>query len=227
MNTNEHGLNRRPPAHCIALRIHFPVNPRSLPSEASVIRVHRCSSVVNSSSIAWLWLGVLLVTLLSARAQTAADFFHGGAMSYFSNNIPGALMVVTNGLQRFPEDEKLKKLYELLNQQQQQQQEQKEQEQKEQEKKEQDQKQQDQEKQDQQKQEEQKNQDQQKPEDQRDQNSQGQPEEKDGEQREATPQAMTAQQAKQMLDAQKGEEQVLQFRPEAPPNQRNKKLKDW
>ncbi len=60
----------------------------------------------------------------STRAQSAGDFFHGGAMWYLSNNIPAALQAVTNGLQRFPEDAKLKKLYELLNQQQQQQQQQ-------------------------------------------------------------------------------------------------------
>jgi hypothetical protein len=39
--------------------------------------------------------------------------------------------------------------------------------------------------------------------------------------------AMTPQEAKQMLDAQKGDEQVLLFKPEVDPKQRNKKLKDW
>jgi outer membrane biosynthesis protein TonB len=172
---------------------------------------------------------LLLLTGLSATAQTADDFFHGGAVTYLSNNIPGALMVVTNGLQRFPEDEKLKKLYELLNQQQQQQQQQKEQ--KEQEQKEQEQKQKDEQKQkqDQQKQPDQKKPEDQKPDNQKSENdkSEGQPEEKKPEPKEGSPQAMTAQQAKQMLDAQKGEEQVLPFKPEAKPNQRNKKLKDW
>ena len=75
-------------------------------------------------------LSLLLMTLLAAGAQTADDFFHGGAQRYLTNNVPGALEVVTNGLQRFPDDGKLKKLYELLNQkQQQQQQDQKQQEQ--------------------------------------------------------------------------------------------------
>ena len=57
-----------------------------------------------------------------AQGQPAEEYFHGGAQLYLSNNIPAALETVTNGLQRFPQDEKLKKLYELLNQQQQQQQ---------------------------------------------------------------------------------------------------------
>ena len=65
-----------------------------------------------------LSLSLLLLTLLSATAQTADDFFHGGAQHFLTNNIPGALQVVTNGLQRFPEDQKLQKLYELLNRQQ-------------------------------------------------------------------------------------------------------------
>ena len=55
-----------------------------------------------------------------AQGQPAEEYFHGGAQLYLSNNIPAALETVTNGLQRFPQDEKLKKLYELLNQQQQQ-----------------------------------------------------------------------------------------------------------
>ena len=72
-------------------------------------------------------LSLLLFLSLPVRAQLAPadDFFHGGARHYLSNNIPAALQSVTNGLQLYPQDEKLKKLYELLNQQQQQQQDQK------------------------------------------------------------------------------------------------------
>ena len=66
-------------------------------------------------------LSLLLLTLSGAWAQPADEFFHGGAQRYLTNDVPGALEVVTNGLQRFPDDAKLKKLYELLNQQQQQQ----------------------------------------------------------------------------------------------------------
>src|SRR6478736_9632379 len=82
-----------------------------------------------------LSLSLLILSLLSARAQNADEFFHGGAQHFLTNNIPGALEVVTNGLQRFPEDEKLKKLYELLNQQQQQQQQNQDQKQQDQDKK--------------------------------------------------------------------------------------------
>ena len=65
-------------------------------------------------SLSWL------LVLPAARAQwlTADDFFNDGAHSYISNNIPQALQSVQNGLQRYPDDEKLKKLYELLKQQQ-------------------------------------------------------------------------------------------------------------
>jgi len=156
----------------------------------------------------------LLLASAAARAQTADDFFHGGAMFYISNNIPSAKEVVTNGMQRFPDNEKLKKLWELLNQQQQsqsqQQQQQKEQKQ-------------DDKKQDEKKQEqEQKKQEQQ---DQKPQESKGD-EKKREEQKQMQAHAMTPEEAKKLLDAQKGEEQVLQFRPQEPKN-RGKVLKDW
>jgi hypothetical protein len=143
----------------------------------------------------------------TARAQQSADdFFHGGAMFYLSNNIPSAKEVVTNGLQRFPEDEKLKKLWELLNQQQQQQQNEQKQDEK---------------KQDEKKQEQDQKQQQQ---DQKSQESKG---DEKKEQKEMQAHAMTPEEAKQLLDAQKGEEQVLQFRPKDEPRNRSKKLKDW
>lgn len=161
-------------------------------------------------------------------AQTADDFFHGGALSYLSNNIPAALDVVTNGLQRFPNDEKLQKLYELLNQQQQQQQENQNQE---------NQEQQDQQKQDQQQQgenqeqkpDEQQKKDEQKPqEDQKSGGDKSKPEEqKEGETQQAVPHQMTPEEAKQLLDAQKGEEQVLIFQPQGERKKRTKQLKDW
>jgi len=179
-----------------------------------------------------------LLTLLSANAQTAGDFFHGGAMSYLSNNIPGALEVVTNGLQRFPADEKLKKLYELLNQKQQQ--EQQQQDQKDQQKDQQDQK------QDQQRQDEQKKSDQQKQDEQKKQQeakdkkeqekkdqaksgdkSKDKPEDKKGDPQQVAAHQMTPQEAKQLLDAQKDDEQVLLFQPQGEPKNKTKQLKDW
>src|SRR6185503_18934205 len=84
-----------------------------------------------------LSLSLLLLALPATLAQTAEDFFHGGAMFYLSNNIPKAKEEVASGLKLFPDDMKLKKLEELLNQQQQSQsnQQQQQQEQKDQEKK--------------------------------------------------------------------------------------------
>ena len=71
-------------------------------------------------------LNALALSGLQAEAQflPADDFFHDGARAYLTNNIGGALQRVTNGLALYPRDEKLKKLEELLKQQQEQQQEQ-------------------------------------------------------------------------------------------------------
>ena len=70
----------------------------------------------------------LLISLSAAmlagkvvQAQTAEDYFNGGAQLYISNNIPAALEKTENGLKLYPDDAKLKKLEELLKQQQQQQ----------------------------------------------------------------------------------------------------------
>lgn len=156
-------------------------------------------------------LSLSLLWAANARAETPEDFFHGGAMFYLSNNIPQALQVVTNGLQQFPNDEKLKKLHELLNQQQNQQQQQQQQQQPQQ---------QQEQKQDQQQQ------PKPSPQEQKEQES------KSGEKKpEPQPQdqahAMTPEEAKQLLDGEKGNEQVLQFRPPDKPKERKGPLKDW
>lgn len=165
----------------------------------------------------------------SARAQllTADEFFHGGAQRFLTNNIPGALEVVTNGLQRFPADEKLQKLYELLNQQQQQNQQNQNQEQ-------QKNQQQDEQSEDQPKDQDKKTEtDQPKPPEDHKQQQQSksdaaeQPEEKAGQNQPAAVNQMTPEEAKQLLDAQKGEEQVLIFQPKSEPKDRRKQLKDW
>lgn len=175
-------------------------------------------------------------------AKNADNFFHGGAQWYLSNNVPAALEVVTNGLQQFPDDEKLQKLYELLQQQNQQNQ--------------QDQSNQDQQQQEQQQQnqkpdpsKDQKNQnekndssqspDEKKPDPSKDQNptpqdqrqnkSEKQPQDGNPDQ-EANPMEahkMTPEEAKQLLNAQKGDEQLLLFQPQGEPKNRNKPLKDW
>ena len=168
----------------------------------------------------WMPLGLLLLIVSGASAQSADDIFHDGAVNYLSNNIPKALEVVTNGRALFPDDIKLKKLEELLKQQNQseQQQQQKEQ-QKQDEKKEQ------QSKPDQ-KDEKKEQPDQSKQPDQ--QQAQPKPDEKkEGKPEQVAAHAMTPQEAKQLLDAQKGDEKVLQFQPQGDPKRRTKTLKDW
>ncbi len=203
-------------------------------------------------------LSLLCLTLSVACAQTADDFFHGGAQNYLSNNIPGALETVTNGLQRFPDDAKLKRLYELLNQQQQQQnqQDQKPEQSKEDQKQKPDSKpdpkQKDSQKPDSgkpdkpdQKSPEQKQKDQQQKEAKSQAEKKGQekkppaPAKSAGESKSADDKdpgkpgepiqahAMTPQEAQQLLDAQKGDEQVLQFQPQVEPKNQNRVRKDW
>ncbi len=189
-------------------------------------------------------LSLLLLTLSGAWAQPADEFFHGGAQRYLTNDVPGALAVVTNGLQRFPEDAKLKKLYELLNQQQQQQQNQKDQKQEQ----KQDQNQKDQQSKDEQKQESSKKDQDKKTDEQKKQSAEDkkdkpkpdqQPKSGDkakdkpdeqkesGEPQQVAAHAMTPQEAKQLLDAQKDDELVLQFQPQGEPKKRGRLLKDW
>src|SRR5450755_2806653 len=69
-------------------------------------------------------LSLLLLSWQNAGAQLAPadDFFNGGAKLYISNNIPQAKDVVATGRKLYPDDDKLKKLEALLNQQQQSQQ---------------------------------------------------------------------------------------------------------
>ncbi len=147
-----------------------------------------------------------------AQALPADEFFHNGAQSYLSNNIPAALQVVTNGRAIYPDDEKLKKLEELLKQQQQQQQQQ-------------DQQKQDQDKKDQDKKDQQQK-DQQKDQQQKPQQSK-QDKQKSDEQKESKPGQMTPAQAARLLDAQKGEEEALVFKPEDKPKDETKPVKDW
>jgi hypothetical protein len=183
-----------------------------------------------------------LSLLLCAAARTGAqlapadDFFHRGAQSYLSNNIPAAQALVDAGLKLYPADEHLKKLDELLKQKQQDQQ------------KNQDPQQQDQKDQQNQKSEEQKKQDQPKPQEdpqkgdpKKDEPShqpepqKPSPEKKEGEKPEdqkgdGQPQAlqpMTPEEAKRLLDAQKNGEQVLQLKPPEKPQDRRPPAKDW
>ena len=177
-----------------------------------------------------LSLSVLLIAApkLCAQLAPAEDFFNSGAQLYISNNIPAALERTEMGLKTYPNDEKLKKLEQLLKQQQQQPS-QNDQQKKSDEKKKQDQQQQQNQKQDQQKQsvqkkgEDQKQQEQKKdsgdkPKDDKQDQQQGQPA-KAGE--------LTPEEAKRLLDAQKGNEQLLQWKPENKSPHPQRLVRDW
>jgi hypothetical protein len=142
-----------------------------------------------------------------AQLAPADDFFNGGAQLYISNNIPAALEKTEAGLQFYPNDEKLKKLEQLLKQQQQQQSQQNSKSQQNQQQQSQSQNPQEQKKTDEQKQnladqkkaEQQKQAEQKKSDDGKNQNGENQ----------AAAEQMTPEEAKKLLDAQKGDEQVL------------------
>src|SRR4051794_12464266 len=106
-----------------------------------------------------LLISISLFALVMQKvcAQSADEFFHTGAQAYLTNNTTIAKEQVDKGLKLFPDDLKLKKLDELLKQQQQQQnqQQQNQQQQKDSQSKQDQQKQQDQKKQDEQKKQEQ------------------------------------------------------------------------
>ena len=196
-------------------------------------------------------LSLLLCAAQEVCAQLAPadDFFHSGAQLYISNNIPAALERVQTGLKAYPEDEKLKKLEELLKQQQQQQQQQQNQQQnqKDQSQQQQSQKNQQQQKNQQNQSEQQKSPEQKQPEEQKQadqkkdepqkpqEQPKASPEKKEGEKPEdqkgegqpMAPGQMTPEEAKRLLDAQKGDEQLLQLKPDGKPPDNRKPVKDW
>jgi hypothetical protein len=184
------------------------------------LRLNRISPVLS-------FFALLLMSLRGSAIEitkSADDFFHGGAISYISNNIPAALDIVTNGLRQFPEDEKLKKLEALLKQQQQQQQQEQEQKQDQQKSDPQNQAdQQNQEKADQ-------NQDEKKP-DQKDQQQSSEDKRPGGQQqaegRTGRQEQMTPEQALRVLDATKGEEALLPLQKLQPQPPLNPHFKDW
>ncbi len=172
-------------------------------------------------------LSLLLSSWQTAWAQLAPadDFFNSGAQFYISNNIPQALESTEAGLKQYPEDVKLKKLYELLKQQSQQQsQQQKSNGQKNQQPQPQQNSQQ-QQKQDEQNQSSQKNDEQQK---QRPQQKSGEKQEnQSGQGQPVAAGRMTPEEAKRLLDAQKGNEQFLQLKPQGKPRENHQPIKDW
>lgn len=175
---------------------------------------------------------VLLLAWQAAHAQTADEFFNSGAQLYISNNIPSALEQTESGLKLYPNDEKLKKLEKLLKQQQQSQSQQNQQQQQnqqnqqsqsqkqQQEKNQQSQQQQNQSQQNQQQQKQNQSAQQKQPQNQSGQKEKSAEETKQGKE-------MTPEEAKQLLDSQKGNEQVLQFSPKGKPENQNQPVKDW
>ena len=174
---------------------------------------------------------LLLLAWQNAGAQLAPadNFFNSGAQLYISNNIPSALEQVENGLKTYPNDVKLKKLEELLKQQQQSQSQQNQQQQKNQ------QPQQQQQSQSQQNQQQQNQQQSQQNKEQQNQSAQQkQQQDKSGQNGNQEQQAsamqgkeMSPEEAKRLLDAQKGDEQVLQWKPQGKPENPNRPVKDW
>ena len=186
----------------------------------------RLRLLISLSLALWSWQQV------AAQLAPADDFFHGGAQLYITNNLPQAKEVVAQGRKLYPDDEKLKKLEELLNQKQQQQsqspndQQKKSDEQKqqpdqpkdEQQKKDEEKKRADQKKEEEQKQAEQKKNSADKPKDDPQEKQEAQP---------VKPGEMTPAEAKHLLDAQKGKEQLLQLKPPEKPRNHSRPVKDW
>ena len=183
---------------------------------------------------------LLLLAWQNAGAQLAPanDFFNSGAQLYISNNIPSALEQVENGLKTYPNDVKLKKLEELLKQQQQSQSQQNQQNQQNQSNQQQQKNQQSQKKQQSQSQQNQQQQNQQQSQQNKEQQNQSaqqkQQQDKSGQKGNEEQQAsatlgkeMSPEEAKRLLDAQKGDEQVLQWKPQGKPENQNRPVKDW
>jgi hypothetical protein len=165
-----------------------------------------------------------------AQIAPADDFFNSGAQSYISNNIPQAKEVVEMGLKLYPDDTKLKKLEELLKQQQQSQSSQSQQNQQQQQSQSQQNSKSQQNQQQNQQQPQQNSQDKKKSDEQKqnpaDQKKDGQ-EKQNGEGQPVALGQMTPEEAKRLLDAQKGDEQVLQMKPKDKPETQNRSVKDW
>jgi Ca-activated chloride channel family protein len=198
-----------------------------------------------------LLLLIFAAQKMCAQLLPADDFFNSGAQLYISNNIPAAKERVETGLKIYPDDVKLKKLEELLKQQQQQQkQQQKQQNQSQQnqsqnqnssqqQKNQQNQSQQNQQQSQAQKDSEKKSQEQaaqkQKEEEQKQQEQKAAAEKasgqtNDNQNAEGQPVAagqMTPEEAKRLLDSQKGDEQFLQLKPQGKPEDSQRKIKDW
>ena len=200
-------------------------------------------------SLSLLFAILLMGFAAHGAVQDSESYFHQGARHFLATNeIAQARQTVTNGLKIYPDDAKLKKLWDLLNQKgdDQSQSDQKQQDQKDKENKDQQSK--DQQQKDQQDKEQQdKKSEEQKKQEQKDQASnqdkKSEEEKKQGQQAsdkkgeeqpegEGQPQAgkmakMTPQQAMQLLEALKAEEKAMPFRPILKTNRQDRVFKDW
>jgi Ca-activated chloride channel family protein len=148
-----------------------------------------------------LFIILHITTFASQTNISANDYFFSGAKEYCNNKIDQALSVVEEGLSKFPNDEKLKKLEEKIKQKKKEEEEKKK---KEEEKK----KKEEQQKKDQQKKDQQQNGD-----DKKEQNQQGQDkkdEQGQGQQPKEQPGQMTKEQAEKLLEAMQAEEGKVQ-----------------
>ena len=196
----------------------------------------------------------LLATAVGFAADNAGEYFHRGAQFYIWGKKQEAKNEDISGLKSFPEDAQLNGLAGLLKKEEKQQQQQNQQQKQQQDQSKQDQNQQQQQQQpsppdqqksdsaqqDQQNQKQNQDQQQQKPKSSPDQNQQqqqqqaAQPGDKskdDSDQKErdetTAPGKMTPDQAKQLLDSQKGDEMMLPAKPEGKRTDRRRLVKDW
>lgn len=170
-------------------------------------------------------------------ADTAEDYFHRGAQYYVWGQKQKSQAEITSGLTLYPTDALLNGMAKLLQkeeqqQNQQQQQQQNQQDQQNQQQQSQPQQSQESQKQEQQPQQEQEQQQQQQPEQQnQEQQAAAAQEEKASEEKEAAQAKaegrMTPEEARQLLDAQKGDEQYLNLQQNQKPRDRNRPVKDW
>lgn len=193
-----------------------------------------------------LSISLLLIPLaLPAQFKTAEDFFHGGAQLYINGKKEAAKQEIVTGLNLYPRDSRLNGLAQLIKEEEQQKQQQQQNQKQDQSKQDQsqqkqsqsrqqksEQKQSEQSKQEQQQQQQQQAaQAQEKKDQQQAQGSAGEkkdhPEDKEQEQAAYAAGQMSPEQAEQLLDAQKGEEQLLQFKAPDKPRDPNRPTRDW
>jgi hypothetical protein len=145
----------------------------------------------------FIFLSLMTMATAAATPETDAEFFHPAASLYIQGESAGASNLVEKGLSIYPDDGKLKRLKELLEQQQEQEQEN------------QDEQNQDQQQNEDQENEDQENQDQQDTQDQQDQGQNEENQEQEPQQPEPqSSEQMSEDEAKQLLDAMKQEEET-------------------